>query len=74
MPAVVATGGFGPDAGTPLAGPALALGLFGIAVIGVRHALRHGRLVVRTAPGSGGPAGPETAVGSPSAAPAALHV
>ncbi|MFI6823032.1 hypothetical protein ACIBJE_19045 [Micromonospora sp. NPDC050187] len=69
MPAVVA-------AGTPLGGPALTLGLLGIAVIGVRHALRHSRLATRALPGAGGPAtsaGTEAVTGSATAT-ATLHV
>ncbi|MEV0324912.1 hypothetical protein AB0H63_00475 [Micromonospora echinospora] len=72
VPAVIATGGPGPEAG-PLAGPALTLGLLGIAVIGVRHALRHSRLATRALPGTGGPAGTEAATGS-APATATLHV
>ncbi|WP_416901779.1 hypothetical protein [Micromonospora echinospora] len=73
--AVVATGGAGPDADA-LAGPVLALGLLGIAVIGVRHALRHSRLATRALPGTGGPATPAGAQAATGSAPATatLHV
>ncbi|MFI6227152.1 hypothetical protein ACIBCR_07495 [Micromonospora echinospora] len=76
VPAVVAAAGPGAEAGAPLAGPALTLGLLGVAVIGVRHALRHSRLTARALPGTGGPAtsaGTQAATGS-APATAALHV
>ncbi|MER7460470.1 hypothetical protein [Micromonospora sp. NPDC126480] len=48
LPAVI--GSLAPDLPTGAAGPAITVGALGVAVIGVRHALRHSRLVERAAP------------------------
>lgn len=50
LPAVV--GALAPDVPTEATGPAITVGALGAAVIGVRHALRHSRLVERATPPS----------------------
>ncbi|MEH1099473.1 hypothetical protein [Micromonospora sp. CPCC 205561] len=50
LPAVAAAGTPGLLSGPGVTGPAITLGVLGVAAIGVRHALRHNRLVERALP------------------------
>lgn len=73
VPAAVTASGLPPVTGIGLTGPAVTLGLLGVAAIGVRHALRHSRLATLALPGVAGPAALREPVGS--AGPTgALHV
>ncbi|MDG4794784.1 hypothetical protein [Micromonospora sp. WMMD1082] len=50
LPALVAASGAGQFLGPGATGPAITVGALGVAVIGVRHALRHNRLIERAMP------------------------
>ncbi|MFC4149187.1 hypothetical protein ACFO0M_23295 [Micromonospora mangrovi] len=66
VPALVSAAGLDLSADPGVAGAAVTVGVLGVAVIGVRHALRHSRLVERATPAA-------VVVSSPRAA-GALHV